>query len=429
MKRPQTIAMLSIHSSPLGVLGTRDTGGMSVYVRALARAMGRAGHRVDIFTLRRHADIPAMQALAPNVRLVTLDIGLKTPPPKRELHRYAADCVTAVESFRSQADGAYDLVHSHYWISGEVGRQLGVRWHRPHVITFHTLAAMKDRTGRGRPAAARRLAAESALVQDADALLVACAGEEENLVRHHGADPVCIMQVPGGVDFERFRPLDGHRARRQWGFDAEDFIILSIGRLAPLKGQDRILEAVGRLEADAHLRLVFVGGDGPADPEQRRLERLAARAGLAKRITFTGSLPHSDLPALYAAADVFVQASHYESFGLVGLEALACGRPVVTSPVGIMATLGARSQPGCLLTDGSPAGLAAGITAVREQRQAWPPDAIRSAAKAFSWTQAADAALAAYRHVIRRHAAAGFKTLGVLPAAGAPAKPRSTSSV
>ncbi len=429
MTSPMTIAMLSIHSSPLGVLGTRDTGGMSVYVRALAQAMSRAGHRVDIFTLRRHADGPAVQALAPNVRLVTLDIGLKTPPSKRELHRYAVDCGTAIESFRSQTHGAYDLVHSHYWISGEVGRRLAARWQRPHVITFHTLAAMKDRTGRGRPAAARRLAVESALVQDADALLVACAGEEENLVRHHGADAARIMQVPGGVDFERFRPLDRRRARRELGLDPGAFIILSIGRLAPLKGQERILEALALLGADPHLRLVFVGGDGPADSEQRRLERLAVRAGLDARVTFAGSVPHKDLPAHYAAADVFVQASHYESFGLVGLEALACGRPVVTSPVGIMATLGARSQPGCLLTDGSPAALAAGIAAVREQRQVWPAAAIRAAVREFSWTQAADAALTAYRRVIRRHAAAAFNKIEVLPAAVGLAKPRSISSV
>lgn len=429
MPRPLTIAMLSIHSSPLGVLGTRDTGGMSVYVRALAREMGRAGHRVDIFTLRRHGNEPATQALGQNVRLVSLDIGLKTLPPKRELHRYAGECRAAVEAFRVQTAGAYDLIHSHYWISGEVGRRLGELWHRPHAVTFHTLAAMKDRTGAGRPATARRLAVEKALVRDADALLVACAGEVENLVRYHRADPERIMQVPGGVDFERFRPLDGHRARRQLGFDPEDFIILSVGRLAPLKGQERILEALALLGADANLKLVLVGGDGPADPEQRRLERRAARAGLDGRVTFTGSVLYEDLPAYYAAADVFVQASRYESFGLVGLEALACGRPVVTSPVGIMATLGERSPPGCLLTDGSPAELAGGIAAVRSRNEAWPPAAIRAAVRTFSWPQAADAALAAYHRAIGRHTGAGFPKLKTRPVPGGLAKPRSTGSV
>ncbi len=415
MTRPLSIAMLSIHSSPLGVLGTRDTGGMSVYVRALARAMGREGHRVDIFTLRRHAGEPATQALGPNVRLVALDLGLAAPPPKRDLHRHVPECHTAVDAFRAQTAEAYDLVHSHYWISGEVGRRLGTRWHRPHAITFHTLAAMKDRTGAGRPATARRLTAERALVRDADALLVACAREEENLVRHHGADPARIMRVPGGVDFERFRPLEARRARRQLGFDPEAFIILSIGRLAPLKGQDRILEALTRFGADAHLKLVFVGGDGPADPEQQRLERMARRAGIGAQVTFTGSVPHRDLPAYYAAADVFVQASRYESFGLVGLEALACGRPVVTSPVGVMATLGAEAQPGCVLTDGSPAELAAGIAAVRRREYAWPPAAIREAVRGFGWPRAAETALEIYRNAIRRYAAGGRPNRQVPP--------------
>ena len=146
-------------------------------------------------------------------------------------------------------------------------------------------------------------------------------------------------------------------------------------------------------------------------------------------MTFTGSVLYEDLPAYYAAADVFVQASRYESFGLVGLEALACGRPVVTSPVGIMATLGERSLPGCFLTDGSPAELAAGIAAVRSRNEAWPPAAIRAAVRTFSWPQAADAALAAYHRAIGRHTGAGFPKLKTRPVPVGLAKPRSTGSV
>ena len=192
------------------------------------------------------------------------------------------------------------------------------------------------------------------------------------------------------------------------GLDPDDFILLSIGRLAPLKGQARIVEALALLTSDARPKLVFVGGDGPSDPEQQRLGKMAAHAGLAKRVMFIGSLPHQDLPVFYAAANVFVQASHYESFGLVGLEAMACGCPVVTSPVGIMASLGARAQPGCLLTNGSPADLAAGIAAIRAKKKIWSPAAIRVSVKGFGWPQAADAALAAYRSAIHRHAAAGL---------------------
>ncbi len=400
MAKPLTIAMLSIHSSPVGNLGTRDTGGMSVYVLALARELGRAGHGVDIFTLRRHPDEPVVSPLASNVRIVTLDSGQPGPPAKNDLHRHADDLAAAIETFCFDNGRAYDLIHSHYWISGQVGRLLGERWQRPHVMTFHTLAALKNSTGQGKPEADVRQRAERQLVQSADALLVACQREKDHLRECYAADPGRINLVPGGVDFERFRPLDRAAARSRLGFDRKDFILLSIGRLAPLKGQARIIEALARLSDDA--RLLLVGGDGPEDREQQRLQQLAARLGVAARVVFTGSVPHGELPAYYAAADVYVQASHYESFGLVGLEALACGRPVVTSPVGIMATLGERRQPGCLLTDGSPAALAAGIRALRDGACVWTPEEIHEAVGEFDWPRAAAAALAAYRGAIRQ---------------------------
>ncbi len=400
MPKPLTIAMLSIHSSPLGNLGTRDTGGMSVYVLALAHEMGRAGHEVDIFTLRRHPEERAVSALASNVRIVTVDSGQPVPPAKNDLHRHADDLAGAIESFRSDNELTYDLIHSHYWVSGQVGRLLGERWKRPQVITFHTLAAMKNSTRQGKPEPVERQRAERQLVHSADALLVACQREKENLEKCYAADPERINLVPGGVDFERFHPQDRAAARRRLGFDRKDFILLSIGRLAALKGQAQIIAALAQCDDD--VRLVLVGGDGPADREQQRLQQLAARAGVAARVVFTGSIPHRELPAYYAAADVYVQASHYESFGLVGLEALACGRPVVTSPVGIMATLGQRQQPGCHLTDGSPAALAAGVRALRDDAFVWTPEEIHEAVGEFSWPRAAAAALAAYRGAIRQ---------------------------
>ena len=403
MPKPLTIAMLSIHSSPVGNLGTRDTGGMSVYVLALAHEMGRAGHEVDIFTLRRHPEERAVSALASNVRIVTVDSGQPVPPAKNDLHRHADDLAGAIEIFRSDNELTYDLIHSHYWVSGQVGRLLGERWKRPQVITFHTLAAMKNSTRQGKPEPVERQRAERQLVHSADALLVACQREKENLEKCYAADPERINLVPGGVDFERFHPQDRAAARRRLGFDRKDFILLSIGRLAALKGQAQIIAALAQCDDD--VRLVLVGGDGPADREQQRLQQLAARAGVAARVVFTGSIPHRELPAYHAAADVYVQASHYESFGLVGLEALACGRPVVTSPVGIMATLGHLQQPGCLLTDGSPAALAAGIRALRDGAFDWTPEEIHEAVGEFNWPQAATAALAAYQNTIRQHAA------------------------
>jgi D-inositol-3-phosphate glycosyltransferase len=411
--------MLSIHSSPIGILGTRDTGGMSVYVRALAREMGRAGHRVDIFTRARDDSDTAETRLAANVRLVRLDIGAPTPLEKADLYRHTDDFAAAIDVFKTATRRRYGVIHSHYWISGLVGRVLAKCWRRPHLITFHTLAALKTNTGKGVPSPTRRRRAESELVRDSDAILAPCRREIDNLIRFYAAAPERIRQVPGGVDGAHFRPRNRAAACRQLGFDPQDFILLSVGRLAPLKGQARIIETLARLEADKRLKLVLVGGDGPEDAEQQRLQQMAARAGVAARVVFTGSIPHRELSAYYAAADVYVQASHYESFGLVGLEALACGRPVVASPVGILATLGERGQPGCLLTDGSPGAMAAAISAVRDGTKAWPPEAIHVAVREFNWPQAAARALEAYAQAIHGKASTGRKD----PAQAAPGRP------
>lgn len=400
--KPLTIAMLSIHSSPLGALGTRDTGGMSVYVRALAREMGANGHRVDIFTRRQGDDDPAVVDVSPGVRLITLDIGHRGALTKHALYPLAGDYEAAVATFCRQEGGRYDLIHSHYWLSGQVGRMLRERWQRPHVISFHTLAALKTDTGVVAQASPRRLATEQALVQDSDALLAPCAGEKDNLMRYYAADPERIVLVPGGVDLDRFQPMDQKAARRRLGLDPDQWMLLSVGRLTPLKGQGRIIEALAGLKEDRRLQLIFVGGDGPQDPEQRRLQKMVARLGLEGRVIFTGSIPQKDLPDYYAAADVYVLASHYESFGLVGLEALACGRPVVSSPVGVMALLGGAQRPGCILTDGRPAGLAAGIAAVRDGSAAWPPAVIRNTVRDYSWPRTAASALQAYRQALRR---------------------------
>jgi D-inositol-3-phosphate glycosyltransferase len=400
-----TIAMLSIHSDPLGPLGTRDTGGMSVYVRELAREMGRRGHRVDIFTRRWRDTDPEMVRLAPQVHLVSLDITPFGPLSKTTLFAYADQFMTAIDAFRCRQDRSYDIIHSHYWLSGHVGQMARRRWQRPHVITFHTLGALKADTPMGANEPIRRLAVEKELVQVCDGLLAPCEREKSNLMHCFNADPAKIMMVPGGVDLERFGPTDQAVARRQLGFNTTAFMLLSVGRLSPLKGQDRIIEALALLGNDTRAELVIVGGDGSQDPERRRLEDLAAQTGVQARVRWAGSIANRDLPPYYAAADVYVLASHYESFGLVGLEAMACGRPVVSTPVGIMAALARMQRAGVIITDGQPEAMAAAIASVRETASQWPPDVIREAVGDLSWAKATSAALDAYRAVMQDHTA------------------------
>jgi D-inositol-3-phosphate glycosyltransferase len=397
-----SIAMLSIHSSPMGTLGTRDTGGMSVYINALAVALGRAGHRVDIFTRRTDADSPEVSLLAPNVRLVLLDIAGKRQVSKADLFDYGKETFAAIESFRIRRSLTYDLVHSHYWISGHVGRLAHRSWHRPHVITFHTLAALKSNTGVGAAEPPRRLAEEQALVDECDGLLVPCEGEMNHMMHYYKADPGKATLVMGGIDRQRFQPMDKPSARQRLGVDMRDLMLLCVGRLTPQKGQDRIIEALARLGDEHRARLILVGGNGQGDPEQTRLYQLADELGIVSQVRFCGSVPQTELAEYYAAMDMLVLASHYESFGLVGLEALACGRPVVTTPVGIMKTLSSGRQTGLVVTAGSSEAIAAAIASAIEKGPGWAPHAIHRGVRDYTWHRTAQATLAAYRSAIAK---------------------------
>ncbi|MGD8702279.1 MAG: glycosyltransferase [Desulfosarcina sp.] len=399
-----TIAMLSIHSSPNGALGTRDTGGMSVYVNQLAREMGRNGHRVDVFTHRGRPDDPPVTELAANVRLISLDIGHGDPVTKSGLYACADDIMAAIDDFRRRQTCDYDVIHSHYWISGHVGRMAQQSWQRPHVVTFHTLGMLKANTGVGDAEPTRRLAVERELVLTCQGLLAPCEGEKSNLMHYYDADEAKIAMVPGGVDRQRFRPMPQGLARQQLGIVYPTRMLLTIGRLTPQKGQRRVVEALPHLGKTDCSQLMVVGG-GRHDPEQQRLQDLAAATGVQPRVRFCGSVPHRDLPVYYAAADIVVQASHYESFGLVGLEALACGRKVVSTPVGVMAELARRRQPGVVLADGSPAALAAGIAAAEKRASEWPADLIRRSVDAYGWDRSASAALAVYRSALQAETA------------------------
>lgn len=398
---PLTIAMPSIHSSPVGALGTADTGGMSVYIRELARELGGLGHRVDIFTVRRKDGRPAVQDLAPNVSLATMEIAPGRRLSKADLFSSDAAILAAIEGFRGSRERRYDLIHSHYWISGNVGRLARRRWQCPHVITFHTLGAVKSATGVGAAEPGRRLAVERALVEESDLLLAPWEGEKANLVHYYEADARRIAIVPGGVDLVRFRLLEKAEARERLHLDGQEKLLLTVGRLTPQKGQERIIGALAGLAPVDRPRLIIVGGDGENDAEEQRLRKLADHMGVASRVDFAGSIPQERLPDYYAAADLVVLASHYESFGLVGLEALACGRPVVTTPVGVLQQLARRRRPGVLIADNASRSLAVAIEAALAGASTWTPRAIRTTAEAFDWPRAAASTEAAYRKALQ----------------------------
>jgi len=396
------IAMLSIHSNPIGELGTNDTGGMSVYIRELARELGRRGHRIDIYTRLRNGRHQPVIDLFENVRLVNLGISNNGNLSRLALYPYLNDFFQSMEDFRSLEGIEYDLIHSHYWLSGLLGNWAQELWNRPHLVMLHTLGEVKNRTGVGRPEPALRIAAEKELVRSCHRILAPTDREKDSLVRYYGACGKKIGVVPCGVNLNLFHPQEKQASRTQLGFGPDDIILLYVGRFEPLKGIDKLLEAMTHLRDHRRLRLVIVGGDGNQAPESQFLKQKAANLGIEDKVLFAGRIEQKFLPPYYSSADVLVMASHYESFGLVGLEALACGLPVVSTPVGAMGSLIKQSQAGYVVSDTLPRSLAKGIESIITNSTALPADEIRRSVLDYSWSNVAAAILKEYEIAIRQ---------------------------
>ena len=399
-KKQLRIAMLSIHSNPIGDLGTNDTGGMSVYIRELARELGKRGHRIDIYTrLRDSRDRPVID-LSEKVRLIHLGIPNNGNLSRLALYPYLPDFFKSMENFRSHADIEYDLIHSHYWLSGRLGNMAQKLWNRPPDVNAHPPGEMKNRTGVGLPEPDLRIAAEKELVKTCHRILAPTDREKNNLVRYYGVSPEKIGVVPCGVNLDLFHPQGKKTTRRKLGFDQRDIILLYVGRFEPLKGIDRLLEAMIHLRDHRRLRLIIVGGDGDESPESQFLRQKTVNLGIEDKVIFAGRIEQKHLPLYYSSADVLVMASHYESFGLVGLEALACGRPVVSTPVGAMESLIKQSQAGRVVSDSLPRSLADGIQSIITNSTP-PADEIHKSIHGYSWSNVAAAILEEYETAIR----------------------------
>lgn len=399
---PLSIAMISVHSSPVGSLGTRNTGGMSVYVRELAAAIAARGHAVDIFTRAAPGSAPGRAlALADGVRLVPLDLGAPADLPKAALAACLDRFFRSLERFRSAERRSYDLIHSHYWLSGLVGSAARTAWGAPHLTTFHTLGAMKDLVCGVGSESAGRIAAERTLCASADRILVTSERERDNLLRHYGTSPAAVSTVPCGVDLELFRPMAKGIARRRLGVASREPTLLYVGRFAPEKGLARLIRAMGSAALRGGLRLIVAGGDGGRDPVVREMRALCRRLGLEDRVRFAGRVEQRGLPSFYSAADALVLPSAYESFGMVALEALACGTPVVATRVGAMEAIVRPGENGELAQGFDPDSLAQAVAVWRERARVRPPDpaAIRRTVLGYAWGRVAAGVLRVYEEL------------------------------
>jgi D-inositol-3-phosphate glycosyltransferase len=415
------IAMFCIHSSPLGPLGTQDTGGMSVYVRELAKWLGHWGHRVDIFSYTG-TQAGTLQ-LYPNVRLVLL-----VPPngrrvTKAQLPRHLDTVFNAIADYCQRHNCVYDLIHSHYWLSGMVGAMAQARWRRPHITMFHTLGMVKNNTASGENESEARIAHERWLAAAADAIVVPADRERRHLLDLYRADPLKIRVIPCGVDLELFQPGDRKAWRRLHGIAPDAEVALYVGRFAPLKGIDTLLEAVADLKSEwPRLHLLVVGGDGPDSQNARALVRMVRELGIQDRVTFKGRVDQSALPGYYNACDFLAVPSHYESFGLVILEALACGTPVVTTPVGAVETIIRPEHNGIIIEAHGRGRLAEGMARLLSASRSRPfsPLKVRATVLHYGWDRIAASMIETYQELMTAHDASSALVRGAAEALAFP---------
>nr|WP_229891041.1 D-inositol-3-phosphate glycosyltransferase [Streptomyces mashuensis] len=364
-RRPRRVAMLSVHTSPLHQPGTGDAGGMNVYIVELARRLAEIGIEVEIFTRATTAALPPTVELAPGVLVRHVDAGPYEGLAKEELPaQLCAFTHGVMRAWAGHRPGHYDLVHSHYWLSGHVGWLAAERWGVPLVHAMHTMAKVKNAAlAEGdTPEPAARVIGETQIVRAADRLIANTDGEAAELVHHYDADPARVAVVHPGVNLDRFRPADGRAAARErLGLPADALIPLFAGRIQPLKAPDVLLRAVAELldrRPDLRSRLVVpvVGGpsgSGLAKPEG--LQKLAARLGITDVVRFRPPVGQDRLADWYRAASVLVMPSHSESFGLVAVEAQACGTPVLAAAVGGLPVAVADGVSGFLVDGHDPA--------------------------------------------------------------------------
>ena len=370
------VAMLSVHTCPLAALGGKETGGMNVYVREVSRELGRMGVSVDVFTRSQDPSIQRVVRLGERARVIHLAAGAEAPMARERVYDHMDEFVEGVEAWRIAEAIDYDLIHAHYWLSGVAALTLKRRWSVPVLQMFHTLARLKNRVARS-PAELEplvRVEEETRIVSDADRIVAANVVERAELLRDYGAHASRIATIPCGVDTDLFTPGDRAEARRRLGLDDRP-VLLWVGRIAPIKGLDTLLDTVARLrEAGRDMRLLVVGGeaDEPTNGHETSLRRRIAALGLGESVRFVGPQPQSVLPLYYAAADVTVLPSYYESFGMVALEAMACGSPVIASRVGGLVTTVRDGVTGFLVPDGDVEALAERIeTLVGDPELRW----------------------------------------------------------
>lgn len=405
---PRRIAVLSVHTSPLDPPGIGDAGGMNVYILETSKKLAARGVEVDIFTRATSPDQPAIIEAAPGVNVHHVSAGPFGGLQKEDLPGQL--CAVTAGVLRAEAarpEGWYDIVHSHYWLSGHVGWLTAERWNVPLVHSMHTMAKVKNLAlaAGDTPEPQIRVIGEEQVVSAASRLIANTHREAAELIEHYEADPNRVSVVHPGVDLDVFSRGEGRMAARaKLGYTNDEIILLYVGRIQPLKAPDVLIRAAHHIVATRpelrdRIRVVICGGpSGTGREHPEALNQLALQLGIADRVDFLKPKPAAELADLYRAADIVAVPSYSESFGLVAVEAQACGTPVIAAAVGGLVTAVKDNASGILIGTHDPAAWAAAILRVVDDRNlqlTLSLGALLHASK-FSWTATADALIGAY---------------------------------
>lgn len=394
------VAFISFHACPLASPGEGKSGGMNVYARQLALALGNAGVHVDIFTRDHTESESKITEIAPGVRVIHLPGG-PAETALDGLFPHLPEFSQALLEFQIETGLTYQAVHSHYWLSGWVGQQMATEWRAPHILTFHTLSLIKMQSRAGESEPATRQQVERELMASADHIVAFSPHERDAMVRLYQADATRIGLIPCGVDLSLFRPLDQQEVREKLGLNGEK-VLLYVGRIEPLKGLELLLHTAAQLQTFEQIRVLVVGGGVGRDQEIDRLRELAKSLNVDKVFDFIGRVDQQDLPLYYNAADVCVVPSFYESFGLAALESMACGTPVVATRAGGLSTIIQHGRTGYLKAWRCPEAFASSLEMIISSRnlQHSMGLAARRRAEGLSWDNVAGQIAGVYDSLI-----------------------------
>ena len=410
--RPRRVAVVSLHTSPLDQPGTGDAGGLNVYVLETSRRLAAAGVDVEIFTRAVTSSAAPSEEIDPGVRVTHLRAGPFEELPKEDLP--AQMCAFSAGLLRAEAGrppGWFDLIHSHYWLSGQVGWLASERWDVPLVHSMHTMAKVKniDVAEGDRPEPSVRIIGEEQVVENASRLVANTGEEARQLIDLYGAHADAIDIVHPGVDLATFVPGDQQAARRSLGIPADALLLLFVGRIQPLKAPDVLLRAAARMLADdpglrSRLVVAICGGPSGSGLEHpHALSDLAHDLGISDVVRFEPPSSRDRLARWYRAADATVIPSHSESFGLVAIESQACGTPVVAASVGGLRTAVADGRSGILVPGHDPVAWAQALGRMSTRERAVLAAGARPHAEGFSWDSTAQGLIDSYARAIGEH--------------------------